>query len=140
MAVTNSIRAYNSLILLVDQSPLIDGVSAGVDSIAIASDGSIYFKTGIGNLDWTLFSSPSPSGGQAVVEYRTLDLAEVTSKSLLLTYIPNNAALVELDVISGGPQNYVTDYTVSGQTLSWDGTDLSSLLGVGDRLRISYYK
>lgn len=140
MAVTNTIRAYNSFILLVDAAPNIEGASAGIGSLAITSAGSIYYKTGTGNTDWTLFSSPSPSSSQAVVEYITLTLAEIDSKSVTLAYNPTDSELVELDVISGGPQNYLSDFFVLGQTLSWAGTDLENQLGIGDRLRISYYK
>ena len=140
MAITNTIRAYNSFILLVDAAPDIEGAIAGVGSIAITPNGNVYLKTGTNNLDWSLFSSPSPSNVQAVVEYRQLTLAEITDKSLSLTYIPTNSELVQLDVISGGPQNYLSDYSVTGQTLSWAGLDLETQLEVGNYVRLSYYK
>lgn len=60
MAVTNTIRAYNSYVLSVDSDPSIaPGASAGVGSIAIDSVGNVYTKTGILDTAWT----QSASGG-----------------------------------------------------------------------------
>jgi hypothetical protein len=140
VAIIQSIRAYNSLILLVDSDPSVSGAEAGIGSYAITSSGAIYFKVGTANAAWTLFYAGAAPSSQPVVEYRTLTLAEANSKALVLGYTPTNSSLVQLDIISGGPQNYLTDYTVSGTTLSWSGTNLDGVLGDGDKLRIAYYK
>lgn len=138
MAIINTIRAYNSFILLVDSAPDSSGASAGVGSMAITGNGAIYIKTNVGDFDWTLFA---PAGADtAVVEYRTLSSDESLSKSLILFETPTDSELVQLDIISGGPQNYGTDYEVAGDLLSWDGLNLDGILSAGDRLRISYYK
>jgi len=45
---------------------------------------------------------------------------------------------VTLDVIGGMYQINGIDFTVSEQTVSWDGTDLESILEVGDYIRIAF--
>lgn len=72
------------------------------------------------------------------VEYYTLDLAAVTAKSVTLANAPLTANQVMLDVISGGPQVYSEDFTISGSLLSWSGLALDGILSVGDKLRVSY--
>jgi hypothetical protein len=138
VAISNSIRAYNAFVLLVDSAPDVSGAEAGVTSMAITPNGAIYIKTGKGDFDWTLFASAGAD--TPVVEYRTLTLGESLSKSLILSETPTDSELVQLDCISGGPQNYATDYIVVGNVLSWNGLNLDGILNSGDKLRISYYK
>ena len=72
------------------------------------------------------------------VEYRTITSGEETAKALTLASLPATASYVSLDVISGGPQFFGTDFTVSGSTLSWAGLALDGVLVTGDKLRITY--
>lgn len=74
------------------------------------------------------------------VEYVTLNNSNITSKSVTLTYTPVPADQTVLDVINGGPQFYGSDFTVSGNVLSWSGLDLDGVLISGTRLRIQYKK
>lgn len=138
MAILNTIRAWNSLVLVVDQPPDVVGVTAGVSSLAINTNGAIYLKTGILDTDWSLIVTPS-AGTTPIVEYRTVSVLEEAQKELILSSNPTDSSLVQLDVISGGPQELNADYTVIGSTLSWNGTALDGILSAGDRLRISYY-
>ena len=75
--------------------------------------------------------------GAPVVEYRTLSAGEAAAKSLTLAStpaVPNKVTLVW----EGVTQFYGDDFTVSGNTLSWSGTDLDDKLASGDRLVITY--
>jgi hypothetical protein len=73
------------------------------------------------------------------VQYFTLDTSQVSAAQITLSHSPTTANQVILDVISGSPQIYGDDYTVSGTTLSWAGKNLASVLIVGDKLRVQYY-
>lgn len=139
MAIVDTIRAWNALILLVDEAPTISGVKAGIDSIAINSNGVIYQKTGSLDTDWTLVVTPS-GGTSPVVEYRSLTASEALNESLELSYLPTDPNLVQLDAIGGTAQEYGFDYQVVSQTLSWAGLDLSGELVEGSKVRISYFK
>ncbi len=71
------------------------------------------------------------------VEYRTLSPGEATAKSLTLSSTPSAPSEVTL-AWEGVAQFYGDDFTVSGSTLSWSGTDLDDKLVSGDRLVITY--
>lgn len=139
MAVLNTIRAWNSFVLIVDVDPSIPpGVEAGVDSIAVNTNGAIYVKTGIADTAWTLEVTPS-AGTTPIVEYRTISVIEGVLKQVTLSNTPTDSALVQLDVISGGPQEYGFDYQVVGTVLSWNGKNLDGVLAAGNKLRIAYF-
>lgn len=138
MAVLNTIRAYNSFILLVNTPPNILGAAAGVGSLAILTNGAVYLKTDINDTDWTLVVTPS-GGTTPIVEYREISVLESEAKALSLAYAPTDPTLVQLDIISGGPQQYDFDYAVAGAILSWDGMNLDGVLSAGDKLRIAYF-
>ena len=122
-----------------DSDPsVLPGAKAGVGSIAINTNGAIYVKTGIQDIDWSLEVVPS-AGTTPIVEYRTLTLLEATNKELTLSNVPTDSALVQLDAISGGPQVLNYDYSVVGTILSWNGLALDGILGEGNKLRISYF-
>lgn len=72
-------------------------------------------------------------------EYRTLTPGEATAKALTLNHTPSTSSEVTLDVIGGGPQFYGDDFTVSGNSLSWNSLALDGVLSSGDRLRIGYF-
>lgn len=78
--------------------------------------------------------------GSNVVEYFDLDAGEIAAKEVTLSNTPAIPQYVMLDVIGGGPQVYLEDFSVTGTTLSWDGLGLDGILGSGDKLRISYSK
>ena len=60
MAITNTVRAWNSFILNVNTDPtVLPGASAGIGSLAIRNNGDIYYKTGAADTAWTL----SATGG-----------------------------------------------------------------------------
>lgn len=58
MAILNTVRAWNSYLLNVDNDPSTGlGASAGVNSLAIDPFSNIYVKSGIADTAWTLISA-----------------------------------------------------------------------------------
>lgn len=84
--------------------------------------------------------TPTVPAGTLQVEYRTITGGEATAKSLTLIATPISAANVMVDMIQGSAQEYSSDFTVSGTTLSWSGLGLDLIVGLvaGDKLRIQY--
>lgn len=87
---------------------------------------------------WKNISQSSIAGKIFKVEYFTLDSNQILQGEVGLAYSPADASSCMLDVISGGPQVFGEDYTVSNYTLSWQGGPLDGLLSVGDKIRVSY--
>lgn len=73
------------------------------------------------------------------VEYRTLSGGEITAKELTLVATPGTALKVVVDLISGCAQIYGTDFSVSGNILTWNGLGLDGVLITGDVLRVQYF-
>jgi len=73
------------------------------------------------------------------VETRTLTTSEVASGQLTLLRAPFDATAVLIDVIEDGPQAYGTDYSVSGNVISWSGLGMAPAVGAGSILRIQYF-
>jgi len=72
------------------------------------------------------------------VDYFTLTGTDITNKFVTLVNTPATPADVMLNVAEGPSQIYGTDYTVSGNTLSWNGLGLEPLLESGMTLIIEY--
>ena len=90
--------------------------------------GSFYFKE----------EPPLVSNPQVVLDEFTLDAQNISDKYVVLSDLPQDSSTVALNVIGGGPQNFGSDYTVSGFFLSWSGLALGGLLESGDTLRALY--
>lgn len=134
-------------------------VPTNADSILVFVDGLQVDKT-----DWSLVGlsivfGTAPSLGQKVyvfyltegtpapppvisgiwkTEYRVLTAGEVTAGSLTLAQTPAAPSEVMVDAIGGTAQEYATDFSVVGTTLSWSGLGLDGVLSAGDKLRIGY--
>lgn len=113
----------------------------GVDSLnSLTGDinliaGSNITITPTGN-DLTIAAT---SGGSSLnIEYRTVTSGENTAKQLTLAMTPSQPTLVILGIASAPTQVYGTDFTVSGNILSWSGTALDGILSTGDQLLIEY--
>lgn len=91
-----------------------------------------------GAFDLVDIFTPGPGGGDYNVQKFTLTPTDITNKTVTLTQTPTVLALTRLIVITGLEQDYGTDFTVSGTTLSWNGLGLESLLESGDKLVIVY--
>jgi hypothetical protein len=71
--------------------------------------------------------------------FHTITAGEITAKEITLPHTPIVAGETVLDVIGGCSQEYSVDYTVSGNTLSWNGLALDGVLTAGDILRVIYF-
>ena len=72
------------------------------------------------------------------VEYFTLNGTQATNKQVTLATTPVDAGEVTVDVTGGTSQVYGTDFTVTGNILSWNGYALETVLDTGDRIRVGY--
>lgn len=68
----------------------------------------------------------------------TLSGTDITNKSVTLSRAPVTPGATEVKPIGGIPQRYLTDFTVSGTTLSWNGLGLEVLLEAGDVLQVTH--
>ena len=77
---------------------------------------------------------------QQIVRYYTLDQTHEITRTILLPTLPGEPERVVVDVMNGGGTLvYGVDFSIVGQTLTWNGGRLSGLLGVADELRVAYY-
>jgi len=111
MAITNTIRAYNSLILLVDSDPSIaPGATAGVTSLAMDPDGVVYKKVGKLDTDWIAQVNPVnfPSS-QYGSFYDTTTQTNLISSNLMTydtTVFANNVSIVSGSQITFAKAGY----------------------------------
>lgn len=77
-------------------------------------------------------------GGTYSVDTVTLNGTDITNKYVTLSGTPANVADTVLSIIGGSAQEYGTDFTVSGTTLSWNGLWLDGVLETGDKLIIQF--
>lgn len=83
-------------------------------------------------------TNPGGGDGTRIVEYFTLNNAQFTNKEVVLSQNPLQDNQVILDIVGGVPQNYGTDFQVSGTTLTWNGLDLDVTLCEGSIIRVIY--
>ena len=81
---------------------------------------------------------PVTSPGTENVNYIDITALMITNKELTLPATPAIATNTVVDVIGGTSQRYGSDFTVSGNVLSWNGLGLETELIAGDVLRIRY--
>lgn len=83
-------------------------------------------------------SLPSITGIYKVEGNRQLTSGEALAKQITLLATPGIPSEVVLDIQGGGAAFYGTDFTISGNILTWNGLALDGILATGDRLRIIY--
>jgi hypothetical protein len=86
----------------------------------------------------TLGGNEIGGGGFQTQESFTLTSTELTSKSVTLSDAPNFPATVSLIPVGGIPQINGIDFSVTGQTLTWENLGLDNFLEVGDILVVQY--
>ncbi len=74
-----------------------------------------------------------------VMEYHTITSLDVFSRGLQLEQYPMSPDDVAVNVVSGVPQMYGTDFVVVNNRLNWAGRNLEGLIAEGDELRLTYY-
>lgn len=123
----------------------ITGTSSNVTGIVLTANGG----TGLSNpgtsgnvltSNGTIWVSSAPAAMTQNYNFQrvTLNSGQVTAKAVTLTFAPTVPSNTRLTVIGGPEQNFSTDYTVSGSTLSWSGLALDGVLAVNDILNITF--
>lgn len=84
-------------------------------------------------------NSVAGSGATPKVENRVITSGELASKQIILTYAPFDPTATSLDLITEGPQSYGTDFTITGNVLTWSSLGLDGVVTLGDKLRILYF-
>jgi hypothetical protein len=108
---------------------------AGCIHIYSKGDKKLYYKDDTGT-EYLLGTTADISAVE--VEYITLNATQISNAQIILANMPVDATKVTLDIISGSAQIYSTDYTVTGNVLSWSGKPPEAILEVGDSCRITY--
>lgn len=97
------------------------------------------FNPFTGRLDQVGTGGGAGGAGDVFVDTIVLDAGMVAAKAVTLTDTPATAAYTLLQLVGGGVQQYTTDFTVSGTTLSWNGLGMDALpMAVGDVLVVMY--
>lgn len=90
----------------------------------------------------TINRGPQGLSGALATEYFlpvTLSQAQIDSKSITLGATPQQPERVELSIRGACSQFYGDDYTIVGNTLSWNGLGLDELLlEAGDKVKIRF--
>lgn len=96
----------------------------------------VRYNVFTGQLDVTgSGGSPPPSSGY-YTQIFVLDALQVAAKSVTLSLAPTTPTST-LFMVRGGPsQGYSLDFTVSGNTVSWNGLALDGILEIGDQITI----
>lgn len=97
-------------------------------------DTSVLYVWSSGSSTW----NPQGATSGYNVQLVTLNSSQISAKNVTLTGTPTNSNLTQLTVIGGPAQDYGTDFTVSGSTLSWSGLFLDGILAVNDKLIIIF--
>lgn len=82
---------------------------------------NVPFKVALGTY------KDEPDSSNYVTDYFKLTNIDDYNGYVTLSSLPIDASSVSLNVIGGGPQIYGYDYTVSGQQLYWDSSNLNLL-------------
>lgn len=107
---------------------------------------SVYSKIDLGlyiqgedSVEKRLIDTSCPGASGYIAEYFTLTLGDILAKEITLTNPPTFPQYVLLQVDGAPPCFYTLDFTVSGSTLSWNGTRLDGLLEIGDVFQVIYF-
>jgi len=110
----------------------------GQVSFYAKNDENLYLRRADGN-EFALLHSGMAGVGGYEVEQHILDLVDVLNKEVTLLETPTQPVFTLMMIDGGPPLFYGLDLTVSGNTVSWNGTRLDGLIEVGDRIQIIYY-
>lgn len=114
----------------------VHGIDYTVDGLTLSWDG--LGLDGFLEVDDTLLVQYSETIAQAGFNIIELTQENIDSKSAQLTATPINPEFTQLTVIGGSNQLYGIDFTVSGNSVSWDGLGLDNFVDVGDILVIQF--
>lgn len=83
-------------------------------------------------------ATPPVPTGTPHTEYHTVSSGEATAKQFNLASSPADPTLTLVDVIGGGAQQYIIDFTIAGSVFNWSGLGLDGYLMAGDVVRLFY--
>jgi len=115
---------------------LLDGITGILDEDDMSSDSATSLATQQSIKAYVDTATDNVNG--RITEGFTCDATIIANKSVTLAATPANAASTVLHVQGAPHQEYGSDFTVSGTTLSWNGLGLDGLLEAGDKLRVVY--
>jgi len=118
--------------------PTDENPPAGQVAVYAKSDDNLYLRTAPGN-EYLIFTSGIPGVGGYQVEQLTISAAQAAAKQIILANTPTQPTRTLLFVDGAAATFYGLDFTVSGATLSWNGTRLDQLLAENDLVRIVYF-
>jgi hypothetical protein len=107
-------------------------------ALGVAADTGILYEWN--GTSWVPIASASSYGASTnyAMTYG-LGGVDVLNKYVTLPTIPTSPINAQLTVLGGILQTYGLDFTISGNILSWSGTDLDGFLTVGDTLFVFYW-
>lgn len=75
------------------------------------------------------------------VEYKTLTLADIAAKYVLINTTPSAGGKVKVAIKGGLEAFYSDDFLVDAglKQVQWSGTELDGKLEAGDKLQITYF-
>lgn len=120
--------------------------NSAAESAPPAGQLSVYSKIDLGlyiqgedSVEKRLIDTSCPGASGYIAEYFTLTLGDILAKEITLANTPTYPQYVLLQIDGAAPSFYNLDFTVTGDTLSWNGTRLDGLLDVADVLQVIYF-
>lgn len=114
--------------------------TAADGAAAITLDTDTLYIFHLATNTWYPVASPtSYTASHNYAQYFTLTPADIANKFVTLSTMPAAPTQAQMTILGGVLQVYGTDYTISGNTLSWNGTDLDGFLTSGDELYVFYW-
>lgn len=145
-ALTNKkyvVDVANNIINYVDENIFILSVKKNGELITNESSTLNFMGSGVEiGTEGDTVNITIPGGGSSSnfeTEYHTIILDDLAIKSFNLSNSPINPSKVIVDVMRGAPQQYSIDFTVSGNTFSWENLGLDGELGLDDVVRVCYF-
>lgn len=97
------------------------------------------FNPFTGKFDQVGAAGGGGGAGDVIVDTIVLDAGMVAAKAVTLSDTPAVPAYTLVSIVGGSVQQFTTDFTVSGTTLSWTGLGMDALpMAVADVLVIAY--
>lgn len=126
------------LLNLVHLYPSIGNTIDGQSSFVLQTKRSSVVVRSDGSLDWVITSAYLPILGTGVDDLQTDIVAVSTNGQVFfsLTQTPADLADVKMSV-NGQPQTYGVDFTVAGQSVTWQNASFT--LEIGDTVEFTYH-
>lgn len=108
-----------------------------------AVNGDMYYSTTENKVKiyqngaWTYLPSANDSAIQVINKFQ-ITSPQLSSKSVTLSGTPSNPANTILNIIGGPVQDYGSDFTIVGNTLTWNGYALDGILELDDKLIVQF--